>query len=413
MCPLPRETVRANAWLSAPNGELFDLETYTGIPIGWQTPYDQPMKTQAAILWGVNEEWSVEEIELDGPKAGEMLVEFVATGLCHSDHSMRTGAMYGVSFPLIGGHEGGGIVREVGPEVHDFAVGDHVVTSFLPACGMCRWCSTGRQNLCDFGANTLMGVQPDGTYRRRARGREIGALSGVGSFAPWSTVHKTSVVKIDQDVPLERACVLGCGVTTGWGSAVNTAEVRPGDTVIVVGLGGIGSGAVQGARLAGAERIIVVDLVEAKREKAFTFGATHFTTSLEEATEWAREMTRGVLADSIILTMGTLEGHMINDALNAVRKGGTVVATALASMDDVNPTLPLTLFTLFQKRLLGSLFGAANPRADIPRLVSLYKSGQLLLDETVTTEYKLNEINKGYDDMIAGLNIRGVVIHDH
>jgi S-(hydroxymethyl)glutathione dehydrogenase/alcohol dehydrogenase len=371
------------------------------------------MKTQAAILWGVNEEWSVEEIELDGPRAGEMLVEFVATGLCHSDHSMRTGAMYGVSFPLIGGHEGGGIVREVGPEVHDFAVGDHVVTSFLPACGMCRWCSTGRQNLCDFGANTLMGVQPDGTYRRRARGREIGALSGVGSFAPWSTVHKTSVVKIDQDVPLERACVLGCGVTTGWGSAVNTAEVRPGDTVIVVGLGGIGSGAVQGARLAGAERIIVVDLVEAKREKAFTFGATHFTTSLEEATEWAREMTRGVLADSIILTMGTLEGHMINDALNAVRKGGTVVATALASMDDVNPTLPLTLFTLFQKRLLGSLFGAANPRADIPRLVSLYKSGQLLLDETVTTEYKLNEINKGYDDMIAGLNIRGVVIHDH
>jgi S-(hydroxymethyl)glutathione dehydrogenase/alcohol dehydrogenase len=371
------------------------------------------MKTNAAILWGVGEDWSVEEIELDPPKEGEVLVEFEATGLCHSDHHMRTGDMFGVELPIIGGHEGAGVVQEVGPGVRDLAVGDHVVTSFLPACGRCRWCATGRQNLCDFGANTLAGTQADGTFRRRVGGKGIGALSGVGSFSPYSTLSEASVVKIDDDVPLSRACLLGCGVTTGWGSAVNTADVRPGDTVVVVGFGGIGSGAVQGARLAGAEHIVVVEIVESKREKAQQFGATHFVTSLEEGTALVGELTRGVMADSAILTPGVLEGTMIESAIWIVRKGGAVVLTALASMADVTPTLPLTLFTLFQKRLLGSLYGEANPRSDIPRLISLYRNGQLLLDETVTAEYKLSEINTGYDDMLAGQNIRGVIIHDH
>lgn len=221
------------------------------------------------------------------------------------------------------------------------------------------------------------------------------------------------MVKIDNDVPLSRACLLGCGVTTGWGSAVNTANVSPGDVVVVVGCGGIGSGAIQGARLAGAEQIVVVDIEPSKRDKAFQFGATHFAASMEEATQLIGETTHGVMADSAILTPGLLEGAMINDALNAVRKGGAVVVTALASMSDVTPTLPLTLFTLFQKRLLGSLYGEANPRADIPRLISLYRSGKLLLDETVTTEYKLDDINEAYDDMLAGRNIRGVIIHEH
>lgn len=371
------------------------------------------MKAKGAVLWGLNEKWSVEEIELDPPQEGELLVEFEATGLCHSDHHIRTGDMFGVSFPLIGGHEGAGVVQEVGPGVRDVSVGDHVVTSFLPACGRCRWCATGRQNLCDYGAIILAGVQADGTFRRRARGRGIGALSGVGSFAQWGVLSEASVVRIDNDVPLSRACLLGCGVTTGWGSAVNTANVSPGDVVLVVGCGGIGSGAIQGARLAGAEQIVVVDIEPSKRDKAFQFGATHFATSMEEATQLVGEITRGVMADSAILTPGVLDGAMINDGLNAVRKGGAVVVTALASMSEVTPTLPLTLFTLFQKRLLGSLYGEANPRADIPRLISLYRSGKLLLDETVTTEYKLNDINEAYDDMLAGRNIRGVIIHDH
>jgi NDMA-dependent alcohol dehydrogenase len=371
------------------------------------------MKMNAAVLWGLNEKWSIEEVELDGPKEGEVLVSFEASGLCHSDHHVVTGDLAGVPLPMIGGHEGAGIVQEVGPGVRNLKVGDHVVASFLPACGKCRWCATGHQNLCDLGAMTLAGVQEDGTYRRHARGQDVGGMTGVGSFAQYGTVSEASVVKVDEDLPLNRACLLGCGITTGWGSAVNTADVQPGDTVVVIGCGGIGAGAIQGARLAGAEKIVVVDIVESKREKAIQFGATHFVTSMPEAMALVTDLTRGVMADSALITVGVAEGPMIGEALDIIRKGGAVVLTAIASMADVTPTLPMAMFTLFQKRLLGSLYGEANPRADIPRLLSLYREGKLLLDETVTTEYKLNDINEGYDDMLAGRNIRGVVIHDH
>ena len=227
-------------------------------------------------------------------------------------------------------------------------------------------------------------------------------------------MSEASLVKIDDDLPLSRACLLGCGVTTGWGSAVNTADVAPGDTVVVIGCGGIGSGAIQGARLAGAEKIVVVDIVEAKRDKAFQFGATHFVTSMPEATALVAELTRGVMADSALLTVGLVEGR--DDRRGARhrpqgRRGGA--DRRWRRWPTSTPTLPMMMFTLFQKRLLGSLYGEANPRADIPRLLSLYREGKLLLDETVTTEYKLADINEAYDDMLAGRNIRGVVIHDH
>ncbi|BCI55423.1 putative zinc-type alcohol dehydrogenase AdhD [Mycolicibacterium litorale] len=377
----------------------------------WRS-YTPGMKTNAAILWEYGGDWTVEEVDLDPPGDGEVLVSWEATGLCHSDEHVRTGDLPG-PLPLIGGHEGAGVVQEVGQGVIGLAPGDHVVASFLPACGRCRFCSTGHQNLCDLGAMIMTGTQLDGSYRRRARGQDVGVMALVGTFSQYGTVPEASVVKIDDDLPLARACLLGCGVTTGWGSAVNTADVQPGDTVVVVGLGGIGSGAVQGARLAGAEKIIVVDLVEAKRDKAFQFGATHFVTSMAEATALVADLTRGVMADSAILTVGLLEGSMIEDALTVIRKGGAVVATAIASMTDTTANLGLMMFTLFQKRLLGSLYGEANPRADIPRLLSLYREGKLLLDETVTHEYKLAEVNEGYADMRAGRNIRGVILHDH
>ena len=259
----------------------------------------------------------------------------------------------------------------------------------------------------------MAGTQVDGTYRRRARGQNVGAMAFVGTFSQMGSVPEASIVKIDDDIPLSRACLLGCGVTTGWGSAVNTADVSPGDTVVIIGLGGIGSGAIQGARLAGAEKIVVVEPVEAKRELAFRFGATHFVTSMEEATALVADLTRGVMADSAILTVGLLEGSMLEEAANIIRKGGAVVMTALSTMADNQPTLGMMMFTLFQKRLLGSLYGEANPRADIPRLLSLYREGKLLLDETVTHEYKLAEVNEGYQDMRDGRNIRGVILHDH
>ena len=366
----------------------------------------------AAVLWQTNQDWSVEEVELDPPKSGEVLVSWTATGLCHSDHHPRAGDIP-VVLPAVGGHEGAGIVEEVGPGVTALRAGDHVVASFLPACGRCRWCSTGQQNLCDLGANILGGMMLDGTYRRHARGQDLGALTLLGTFGQYGTVSESSLVKIDDDIRLDRACLLGCGVTTGWGSAVNTAKVVPGDTVVVIGFGGIGSGAVQGARIAGAERIVVVEPVESKREKAFELGATDFCTSIAEATDLVRDMTRGVMADSALLTVGLLEGPMVGQALDIVRKAGAVVLTALAPFSDVNPILPMTAFTLFQKRLLGSLYGEANPRADIPRLLSLYREGKLLLDETVTTDYKLADINNAFDDMLKGKNVRGVILHDH
>jgi S-(hydroxymethyl)glutathione dehydrogenase/alcohol dehydrogenase len=373
------------------------------------------MKMNAAVLWELNEEWSVEEVELDGPKDGEVLVSYEATGVCHSDHHARTGDLP-LSLPLVGGHEGAGIVQEVGPGVRGLAVGDHVVGTFMPACGRCRWCSIGQQNLCDLGAELAAGAQLDGTFRMHAKGRGVGAMAWLGTFAQYGTVPEASLVKIDDDLPLDRACLIGCGVTTGWGSAVNTAQVSPGDTVVVIGLGGIGSGAVQGARLAGAEKIVVVDIAEGKRDKAFEFGATHFATSMEEATALVGDLTRGVMADSAVVTVGLVEGQMIIDALTIIRKGGAVVVTALASFMDPSPALPMAVMamvTIFQKRLMGSLYGEANARADIPRLLSLYREGKLLLDETVTSEYKLGDINVAYDDMLAGRNIRGVILHDH
>lgn len=366
----------------------------------------------AAVLWDIGEDWSIEEVELDPPREGEVLVSFEATGLCHSDHHVRTGDLP-APVPIVGGHEGAGVVMEIGSGVRGLQVGDHVVASFLPACGRCRWCANGKSNLCDLGAWTMTGLQFDGTFRRHARGRDLHSAIGLGTFAQYGTVPEASMIKIDEDVPLSRACLLGCGVTTGWGSAVNTAGVRPGDTVVVIGCGGIGSGAIQGARLAGAEKIIVVDVVASKRDKAVQFGATHFVTSMPEATELVAELTRGVMADSALLTVGVVAGSMIGEALEIVSKGGAVVLTALAPMADVTPTLPMAMFTLYQKRLLGSLYGQSNPRADIPRLLSLYREGKLLLDETVSAEYKLGDINVAYDDMLAGNIIRGVVIHEH
>lgn len=370
------------------------------------------MKMNAAVLWDVHGDWSIEEMDLDPPQAGEVLVSFEATGLCHSDHHARTGD-FPAPFPIVGGHEGAGIVVEVGPGVRDLKPGDHVVASFLPACGKCRWCASGHQNLCDLGALLLSGTQLDGTYRRHIGTQDIGVSLLLGTFAQYGVVSDASLVKIDDDLPLSRACLLGCGITTGWGSAVNTAKVAPGDTVVVIGCGGVGSGAIQGARIAGAERIVAVDLVAEKRNKVLELGATDFVTSLEEATALVAETTRGVMADSAIITVGLVEGAMIGQALDAVRKGGAVVLTGIAAAADVTPTLPMAMFTLFQKRLLGSLYGEANPRSDIPRLLRLFREGKLLLDEAVTAEYKLGDVNVAFDDMLAGRNIRGVIIHDH
>ncbi len=364
------------------------------------------MKTQAAIAWKPKTPWSVEEIDLDPPREHEVLVQLAASGLCHSDHHITTGDMPTMT-PIIGGHEGSGTVLEVGAAVTTVAPGDHVVFSFIPACGRCPSCSTGHQNLCDNGAQLLIGLQADGTARHHARGEDLYTMVCLGTFAKHSVVHEWSCIKIDDDIPLELACLVGCGVTTGWGSAVYAADVQPGDDVVVLGVGGIGSNAVQGARLAGAGRIFAIDPVPFKLDQAKRFGATHTYASLDEALELIGQETKGRMANKVICTIGVGEGSLIPQVMSLVAKRGTAVITNIHRMSEMQIDVSMLDLTLMEKRLVGAIFGSANPRYDIPKLLEHWRHGQLDLEGLVTNTYDLTEINQGYADMIAGKNVRG------
>jgi NDMA-dependent alcohol dehydrogenase len=369
------------------------------------------MKTTAAVLWQTNTPWSVEEIELDAPGPGEVLVKIAASGMCHSDEHLFTGDLP-FELPLIGGHEGAGVVQEVGEGVSWLAVGDHVVFGFIPSCGRCPSCSTGHQNLCDLGDRLALGKQlSDGTSRHHAQGKDLGLMCLLGTFAKHTVVNEASCIKIEKDIPLEKACLLGCGVVTGWGSSVYAAQVAPGDTVVVVGVGGIGANAIQGARLAGAKRIIAIDPIEFKREKAMEFGATHTATSMTEALPLIADLTWGTMANKVIMTMGVGEGSVIGEALALTAKRGRVVVTNIHPAAEMSASMSLLDLTLMEKQVVGSLFGSGNPRADIPKLIGLYREGQLDLDGLVTKTYPLEGINDGYQDMRDGKNIRGVLIY--
>ncbi len=370
------------------------------------------MKTKAAILWETNTPWSVEDIELDPPGPGEVLVKLSASGLCHSDEHLVTGDLP-FALPIIGGHEGAGIVQEVGVGVSWLAPGDHVVFGFIPSCGRCVSCSTGHQNLCDMGALLGVGTQiADGTSRHHGQGKDLGLMCLLGTFAHHTVVNEASCIKIDNDVPLDRACLLGCGVVTGWGSAVYAAQVTPGDTVAVVGAGGIGSNAIQGARLAGAKRIIAIDPVEFKREKAMEFGATHTASSMAEALPMIQELTWGTMANKVIMTMGVGSGEVIGEALALTAKRGRVVVTNIHPAMEMSASMSLLDVTLMEKQIVGSLFGSGNPRADIPKLIGLYREGQIDLDGLVTNTYTLDGVNDGYQAMRDGTAIRSVMVYD-
>lgn len=382
------------------------------------------MKTRAAVLWDVGQDWKIEEVELDDPGPGEIIVQTKAAGLCHSDEHLVQGDMsisnadmeaMGLPpmFPIIGGHEGSGLVVQVGSGVTSVAVGDHVAASFIPSCGRCRWCSTGQQNLCDLGAKVFEpGMITDGRVAHHIAGAEASALAKLGTFSEHMLLSQDSVVKVESDLPWGPAAVVSCGVATGWGSAVHRAQVESGDTVVVIGVGGIGANAVQGARMAGAKRIVAIDPIEFKREKAMEFGATHTFSSLEEATPAISEMTWGQNADKVIITVGLVDGAMIAPAMAVVRKGGTLVVTSVANMMATDVQLSLFDLAMMNKEIKGTIFGSGNPRFDIPNLLSMYREGTLQLDELITKTYTLDQINEGYQDMRDGNNIRGVIMFD-
>lgn len=371
------------------------------------------MKTRAALLFESPGPWEVREIDVDRPKDHEVLVRMVASGLCHSDVHYNVGDQ-ATALPVCGGHEGAGIVEEVGAGVSGLQPGDHVVTSFIPSCGHCRYCASGRQNLCQAGARLQVGPQLDGTYRMHYEGSGVSQFMLISTFAGWSTVPENSLVKVPSDLPLETLCLLGCGVGTGFGSAINAADVRPGDTVIVMGTGGVGINAVQGAALSGAAAVIAVDPMPFKLEMAGKLGATHTFSHIDEAAEFARSMTDGQGADSAIVTTDVVTGEHVAQAFDAVAKGGTVVVTGMASVK-AQPGIPVSVLVLagYQKRIQGCLYGMGSPAVDVLREVDLYRAGHLKLDELVTARYGIDDINVAVDDLVQGRNIRGVIMHEH
>ena len=369
------------------------------------------MKTKGALIWEFNQPWSIEEIEIGDPVKDEVKIQMEASGMCHSDHHLVTGDIPMAGFPVLGGHEGAGIVTEVGPGVEDIAPGDHVVLSFIPSCGECPSCQAGMRNLCDLGMYLLTGAAvSDGTNRvHTSDGTPVLPMTLLGTFSPYMVVHKSSVVKIDPSIPFEVACLVGCGVTTGYGSAVRSGDVRPGDDVAVIGVGGVGMSALQGAVAAGARNVFVIEPVEWKRDAALKFGATHAYPDIGSAFGGVAEVTQGLMAKKVIVTVGELDGKDIDNYVNLTSKGGTCVVTAIGSMLDTNVTLNLAMLTLMQKNLQGTIFGGGNPHYDIPQLLSMYKAGKLNLDDMITRQYKLEQINDGYTDMLEGRNIRGVI----
>ena len=369
------------------------------------------MKSRAAVLFDSPGRYQVIDIDVDEPKDHEVLVRYAASGLCGSDVHFITGTTAG-PMPFCGGHEGAGVVEAVGPGVTTVAAGDHFVASFVPSCGQCRYCASGRSNLCQLGAHLQRGPQLDGTYRMHYEGQDLHQFLLIGTFSHYAAIPEQSLVKIPKDVPLDTVCLLGCGVGTGLGSSTNAADVRPGDNVLILGAGGVGMSAVQGAALAGAATVTVVDPVAFKREVAETLGATHTFSNLEKATDFVRSITDGQGADSAVLAMGEPTNQDLADAFDAVSKGGTVVLTGMAKIDE--PVgIPIHLLALAgaQKTIKGAVFGMCNPKADVLRQIDLYCAGKLKLDEMITRRYALDDINVAVDDLLEGRNIRGVIVH--
>jgi alcohol dehydrogenase (nicotinoprotein) len=368
--------------------------------------------TQAAIARGPHRGWEMAELTLDEPKEHEVRVKFAAAGLCHSDdHITKGDAM--PRFPVVGGHEGAGVVESVGPHVRRVKPGDRIVCSYIPACGACRPCSTGHQNMCVKGLNAGTGMFLDGTFRFHLGDEDLGGFCTLGTFSQYAVVSEWATIPLPDDIPFEIGALVGCGVPTGWGSAVYAAGVGVGDTVVIFGSGGVGSNAVQGARYAGAKHVIVVDPVEFKREMAQTvFGATHAFASAGEAHDFVVEATWGQLADHAILTPGVLTPEIVDAAVKMVGKGGKVTITAVGQRGVNTAHVHAGHLIGYQRTVRGALFGDCNPLYDVPKLLGLYRSGDIKLDELITRKYRLDEVNAAYQDMNDGKNIRGVVIHE-
>lgn len=370
------------------------------------------MDCLAAVFRDVGAPMSIEHITLDPPGPTEVLVRIWAVGLCRTDYHVMRGERRVAMRPMVLGHEAAGVVEEIGAKVGEIKRGDHVVLTFIPACGICRWCRQGLHHLCAEGPRITQGPQLDGTYRRRDReGVAVGAFCMIGGFAECAVVDQASVVVIDKDIPLDLASLVACGVPAGVGAARYRAKVKPGESVLVVGCGGDGMNVVQGAHLCGASKIIAADIVPAKLDWAREFGATHgINAQGEMLTRAVLELTDGVGVNHAFVCIDPPETLL--PAFRATTKGGNVVVTALTPDSVTEIKIPPLELFVTQKAVMGAVYGFASPRLQIPELLTLYRNGTLKLGELITQTYRLDEINRGYADLDAGKNLRGVVVFD-
>jgi len=362
---------------------------------------------KAAVLYEPGQPLRVEDVQLSPPQAGEVLVRVGAAGVCHSDYHVMHGDM-AAPLPAVLGHEGAGVVEQVGPGVTSAGPGDHVVLLWRTSCGHCEYCSVGRPALCPVG--TVMrgsGLLADGTSRLRRDDLEIRHFAGVSCFAEHTVCAERAVLKIPEDVPMPIAAVVGCAVMTGVGAVVNTAGVEPGSTVLVIGAGGVGLCAIMGAVLAGAARIIAADVNPAKLELATSFGATDVVdSSHEDVVDAVRELTGGGV-DYAFEVIGLT--HTVEQAVRAVRVGGTAVAVGIVPTG-TTAQVNVQQLVMQEKTLKGSIYGSTRPQADFPRLFELYRRGRLPLDRLLTREWPLDRINEAYDALLAGTVARSVVV---
>jgi S-(hydroxymethyl)glutathione dehydrogenase/alcohol dehydrogenase len=359
---------------------------------------------KAAVLYNFGEALKIDSLKLRAPAADEVVVKLAASGVCHSDLSVQQ-AKLPFPPPVVLGHEGAGIVEEVGKDVRHLKPGDHVVLSWVENCGRCHYCIAGHAHLCDAMMASMMSggelvFEKDGTH--------IARMAGVASFAERSVVRGNAAIKIPDDVPLDRACLVGCGVMTGVGAVVNTAKVKPGDTVAVYGCGGVGLNVIQGAALSGAARIIAVDLSPAKLELAKTFGATDLVNGKDgNAPDQIRELTGGLGVDYAFEVIGI--PSVITEAFMSLKRGGKVIVVGVTPLGQM-VEIPGQMIALDEKSVVGSLYGSANMKRDMPRLIDLYQRKRLKLDELVSKRIKLDDVNAAFADMEKGAVARSVIV---
>ena len=368
------------------------------------------MDVQAAIATAAGEPLTIDTVRLDGPKEGEALIEVKATGICHTDAYTLSGADPEGQFPAILGHEGAGVVVETGPGVQSVAVGDHVIPLYTPECRQCKFCTSGKTNLCGAIRETQgQGVMPDGTSRFSRGGETILHYMGTSTFANYTVVPEIALARIRPDAPFDKVCYIGCGVTTGLGAVMNTAKVEPGATVAVFGLGGIGLNVIQGARIAGADRIIGVDVNAGKRTLAERFGMTDFVDpgDVDDAAAAIVDMTDGGV-DYSFECIGNVE--VMRQALECCHKGwGESVIIGVAGAGQEIATRPFQLVTGRVWR--GTAFGGAKGRTDVPKIVDWYMDGKINIDDLITHTLPLADINRAFELMHAGESIRSVVVY--